>query len=170
MRLLPLVLLLAVAASGCGAHFNSRDTCALTPAQKDATEAAVRKFVASVATDINHDGPAAWRKEFADSPSFFMASEGLLVLRNSQTASQAIDQLARTVKHIDLRWGDDLRVDPLTPNLAVVGVSYHETRDDTEGHHVDETGFFTGLAENRDGRWQFRDAHWSVVVPPAKVP
>ena len=99
-----------------------------------------------------------------------MASEGLLVFPNSQAASQGIDILARTVKHIDLRWGDDLRVDPLTPNLAAVGASYHETRDDTEGHHVDETGFFTGVAENRTGQWQFRDAHWSVVAPPAKVP
>ena len=170
MRLLRWVLLGAVTVCGCGVHLNSADTCALTRAQKDATEAAVRKFVASVASDINHDGPAAWRKEFADSPSFFMASEGLLVFPNSQTASQAIDNLARTVKHIDLRWGDDLRVDPLTPNLAVVGATYHEIRDDSEGHHVDETGFFTGLAEYRDGRWQFRDAHWSVVAPPAKVP
>ena len=170
MRFLPWALLVAVAASGCGLHFNSPDTCVLTPAQKDATEAAVRRFVATVATDINRDGPAAWHKEFADSPSFFMASEGLLVLPNSQAASQAIDNLARTVKHIELRWGDDLRIDPLTPGLAVVGVTYHEIRDDTEGHHVDETGFFTGLAESRDGRWQFRDAHWSVVAPPVKVP
>jgi hypothetical protein len=28
-----------------------------------------------------------------------------------------------------------------------------------------ENGFFTGLAELRNGRWQFRDAHWSIVAP-----
>jgi hypothetical protein len=170
MRFLPWVLLFVVAASGCGVHYFSRDTCVLNPAQKVATEAAVRRFVASVATEINRDGPAAWHKEFSDSPAFFMASEGLLVFPDSQTARKAIDNLARTVKHIELRWGDDLRIDPLTPNLAVVGMTYHEIRDDTEGHHVDETGYFTGLAESLNGQWQFRDAHWSVVVPPAKVP
>jgi hypothetical protein len=170
MRLAPWVLLVAVAASGCGLHFNPADSCSLTPAQKDATEAAVRRFVATVASDINRDGPAAWHKEFAASPNFFMASEGLLVFPDSQTASQAIDNLARTVKHIELRWGNDLRVDPLTPGLAVVGATYHEIRDDTQGHHVDETGFFSGVVENSNGQWQFRDAHWSVVAPPSKVP
>ncbi len=31
------------------------------------------------------------------------------------------------------------------------------------GQRVEESGFFTGLAELRNGRWQFRDAHWSVI-------
>jgi hypothetical protein len=35
---------------------------------------------------------------------------------------------------------------------------------------VDETGFFTGTAEFRDCRWEFRNAHWSVPVPPPPVP
>lgn len=50
--------------------------------------------------------------------------------------------LTHTIKHIDLRWGDDLRVDPLTEDLAVVASSYEETRTDTEGHRVAESGFF----------------------------
>ena len=75
--------------------------------------------------------------------------------------------LTHTIKHIDLRWGDDLRVDPLTEDLAVVASSYEETRTDTEGHRAAESGFFfTAVAEYRNGLWQFQNAHWSVSVPP----
>jgi len=142
----------------------------LTPKRRAAVEDAVRRFAASVAHDVTQDGPAAWRKEFSDSPSFFMASEGKLVFPNRQAAAQAIDELARTVKTIELRWGDDLRVDALTEDLAQVACSWHEVRADIEGHRVEESGFFTGLAEQRKGQWRFRNAHWSVVVPPTKVP
>lgn len=80
------------------------------------------------------------------------------------SGSHAHDQIHRAAL------GDDLRVDPLTPDLAVVASSYSETRIDTEGHQVGESGFFTGLAEYRDGSWEFRNTHWSVPVPPSKVP
>jgi hypothetical protein len=142
----------------------------LTPERQAAVENAVRRFAASVAHDVTQEGPSAWRKEFSDSPSFFMASEGKLVFPNRQAAEQAIDELARTLKRIELSWGDDLRVDALTENLAQVACSWHEIRVDTEGHRVEESGFFTGLAEKQKGQWQFRNAHWSIVVPPAKVP
>jgi hypothetical protein len=98
-----------------------------------------------------------------------MASEGRLVFPNSASATAAIQELPRTIKQIDLRWGDDLRVDPLTPDLAVVAASYHEVQVSPEGRRVEEAGFFTGIAEHRDGRWQFRNAHWSVAVPTPPV-
>jgi len=142
----------------------------LTPERRAAVEGAVRHFAAGVAHDVTQDGPAAWRREFSDSPSFFMASEGKLVVPNRQVAAQAIDELARTVKHIELSWGDDLRVDALTEDLAQVACSWHEVRVDAEGHRVEENGFFTGLAEKQKGQWQFRNAHWSAIVPPLKVP
>jgi len=109
----------------------------LTAAQAAAVKDSVTGFMQTVAHDITHDGPAAWRKHFAEDPAFFMASDGHLVFPNRAAAPASIQDLARTLKHIELKWGDDLRVDPLT----------------------------TGLAEYRDGRWQFRNAHWSVAVP-----
>jgi len=129
----------------------------------------VRAFAQVVAHDVTHEGPTAWRRHFADTPSFFMASEGRLVFPNSASATAGIQNLPRSIKQIDLRWGDDLRVDPLTPDLAAVAMSYHEVQISPEGHRVEENGFFTGIAEQRDGRWQFRNAHWSVVPPPPPV-
>lgn len=130
----------------------------------------VKKFARTVAHDVTEEGPTAWRRHFADTPSFFMASEGRLVFPNSAAATHAIDELSRAIKKIELRWGDDLRVDPLTPNLAVLATTYHETRTNAAGQRAEEDGYFTGIVEYRSGRWQFRDAHWSVPVTPAQVP
>jgi hypothetical protein len=171
MRLALWILLMAVAtSSGCATHRDSPGGSALSPAQKLAIEDSVRRFVLDVAHDISQDGPAAWRKHFADSPSFFMAADGSLVFANSEAATQGIQGLAQTIKHIDLHWGDDVRVDALTPDFAVVATPWVEVLTDTAGHRVTESGFFTGLAENRNRQWQFRNAHWSRPVPPAKAP
>jgi len=172
MRIRLCVLFVWVAASlGCQTPRNSTgNPQPLTPEQRAAVEAGVRRFVSDVAHDVTQEGPSAWRKHFGDTPSFFMASEGSLVFANSQAATAAIQNLARTIKHIDLRWGADLRIDPLTSDLAVVATPFTEVRSDVEGHQVTESGFFTGVAELQGGRWQFRNAHWSVPVPPRQVP
>jgi hypothetical protein len=80
---------------------------------------------------------------------------------NSESATAGIQGLARTIKRIELKWGDDLRVDPLTPDLAVMATTWREVQMDAAGKRVDEAGFFTAIAEHREGRWQFRDVHWS---------
>jgi uncharacterized protein (TIGR02246 family) len=129
----------------------------------------VRAFMAMVARDVTRDGPAAWRRQFADDAAFFMASEGLLVFPTAEAARRGIDELAGVIAHIDLRWGDSVRVDPLASGLAVVATPYTEIRVDTAGRRVDEAGYFTGLAEHRPEGWRFRDAHWSVVAPPPAV-
>ena len=129
----------------------------------------VRSFMQTVAREVTRDGPAAWRRQFADDTAFFMASEGRLVFSSAATAGKGIDALTHVIAHIELRWGADVRVDPLGPGLAMVGASYTEMRADTAGHRVDEVGYFTGLAEHRAEGWRFRDAHWSVVGPPPTV-
>jgi len=168
IRRLGFVLVVFLCA-GCGSHQDqSNHPQTLTPERAAAIQQDVRAYVGTIARDVTTEGPSAWRKHFADSPAFFMASEGQLVFPNSAFATQAIQGLAQNVKQIELTWGDDLRVDPLTPQFAVVGTSYHEVRTETSGKRTDERGFFTATAENANGRWQLRDAHWSVLAPPAK--
>ena len=131
------LLLASLTFTGFGAHRAAYgEPQSLPAARAAAVENDVRAFMRAVAHDVTQDGPAAWRKHFADSPAFFMA----------------------------------VRVDPLAENFAVVGASYHEVRVDTAGKRVDEDGFFTGTAEKREGRWQFRNAHWSAAAaaPVAK--
>ena len=154
--------------TGCGLGFDvSENSPHLTAGRKAAVEQEVRQFAAAVSRDITQQGPGAWEKHFADSPAFFMASEGKLVFPSRQAASQAIGELTHSIQHIELTWGDDLRVDALTPEFAVVASSWHEVQSDKEGHQTTESGFFTGLAQRHNGHWEFRNAHWSVAVPAA---
>src|SRR5207237_7695897 len=92
---------------------------ALSPAARSAVNAAVRQFAQDVAHGVTREGPAAWHRYFSPSPSFFMASDGQLVFSSAASAARGVDDLTRSLRSIELRWGDDLRVDPLTPDLAV---------------------------------------------------
>jgi hypothetical protein len=165
-----LLLLAALPSVGCSANRGTAgDSSSLTSAQAAAVDQGVRAFMQTVAYDVTHDGPSAWRTHFADDPAFFMAVDGRMALPNSAAARATIDTLVRDTKSIDLQWGGELRVDPLTNDFAVVAAPYHEVLVSTAGKRVDEEGFFTGTAENRDGRWQFRNAHWSDPVQTSPV-
>ena len=139
----------------------SSDLETMTPAAANAVEVGVRAFAQAVAHDVSTDGPSAWQKHFSGAPSFFMAVNGKLVWPNGAAATSGLKQVALAYKQIDLRWGDDLRIDPLAPHLALLATSYHEVQVSAAGQRRDDDGYFTGIAEYRNGRWQFRDAHWS---------
>ena len=158
------LLAVTILSAGC-----SRDSRYLTPTRAAEVDTEVRAFAREVARDVTQEGPTAWRRYFAESPAFFMAAEGRLAFPNGASAIAAIPDLARTIKRIDLRWGEELRVDPLAPDLAVMATPYHEIRTGATGDRVNEDGYFTGTTEYNGGRWQFRNAHWSVVVPPIAV-
>ena len=167
-------LIALLSAAACGGHRANQADSPATPGllvagQSAAIDDSVRAFAAAVARSITREGPLAWRRYFLDSPAFFMASEGRLVLPNSDSATRVIRDLARTIVRIELRWDDGLRVDPLAPGLAVMAAPFHETRVDVAGHRVEETGYFTGVAEHHAEGWVFRDAHWSVLGPPSAV-
>jgi len=173
MRVLAAALIAAaLASSGCGRTHGSAGATpqSLSPATRAAVTDAVRQFARDVAHDVTREGPAAWRRYFSPSPSFFMASDGQLVFSSAASAARGIDDLTRTIRSIELRWGDDLRVDPLSADLAVLASSWSELRVAADGGRVTDRGFFTAVAERRDGRWKFRNAHWSVAAPAPKAP
>ena len=144
----------------------------LSPERRASVEQDVRRFTAAVAHDVTLQGPTAWKSYFAEGPEFFMAVNGQLAFPNGQAAAQAIPQIAPNYQHIELRWSDDLRVDVLTENLCMIASSYTEVielRPGVDGMQGTQNGYFTGLAEMRNGRWQFRDAHWSLPLIAAKA-
>jgi hypothetical protein len=161
---------MVVMASGCGGHGNAGAGSGLTFAQKKLVEDGVRSFMVGVAHDVSTEGPIAWHKHFADIPAFFMAVDGQLAFANSEAAAAGIDGFAKTIQHIELHWGDEVRVDALTAEFAVVATPWVEVQTDLKGHAATTSGFFTAVAENRDGQWRFRDAHWSEPVVAAKTP
>jgi hypothetical protein len=165
-------LLLAVFASAsCSARASgSAELQSPTPAREAAIVESARTFMHTVAHDVTQEGPLAWLKFLDTGPGFFMAVNGQLAFPNAAAAKEGTQNFARTIDRIELTWGNDLRVDPLTAELAVVASSWREIQVDKAGHRIEETGYFTALVEYRDGHWRFRDVHWSAPVspPPAR--
>jgi len=165
------LLMASLALVGCSARTTgSGELRTLTPASTAAVADGARTFMRTVARDVTQDGPLAWLKFFDAGPGFFMANNGQLAFPNAAAAEQGTQSFARTIDRIELTWGDDLRVDPLTAELAVVAASWREIQVDKTGHRIDLAGYFTALAEYRDGHWRFRNIHWSTPVtpPPAR--
>jgi hypothetical protein len=172
MRIVYSSLVLCALASACASttSISPRQPSVLDPASAAQVTNGVREMMGSVARDVTAQGPSAWRRYFADDPSFFMASEGRLVFATPEAARKGIEELEHSIARIELRWGDDLRVEPLTPALAFVAVPWHEVRLDAAGQSVSESGYFTGLVEYGANGWQFRNAHWSVPGTPPRAP
>lgn len=148
----------AVLTASCGSiHLVSSESQTLTAAQAASVSKGARAFAEEVASEVTNEGPSAWLRNFEQGPSVLMASDG------RRLSPDAIQALSRTMSHIELNWGSDLRVDPLTPGLAVLAGSYREVQFRSGGERTEVSGFFTGLAEQQEGRWRFRNAHWSVT-------
>jgi hypothetical protein len=150
-------LALAIGAVGCGV----RRAEPMTAAESEAVIREVRAFAEDVARDVTKEGPVAWGRYFADTPAFFMAVDGRLEFVNGTAAKAGLPQIAQAIPHVELQWGEGMRVDPLGPGVAVMAGPYHEAQVDAAGRRTVEDGYFTGTVEQRDGRWQLRNAHWS---------
>ena len=141
MRASPWLPVMAVVCSvTCARDRPTPEASSLKPAHARALVDSVRAFALAIATDVTREGPGAWQGHFARSPAFFMAAEGRVVFPSSDAATHGIEELRRVIRHIELR-----------------------------GEAVEETGYFTGLAEHGVDGWRLRDAHWSVVGAPAPV-
>jgi hypothetical protein len=162
-----IIIVSAILSTGCT---RTRTSPPLNPDQSLAITNGVRAFAAAVADDVTQRGPLAWSDHFATTPNFFMAAEGHLVFANGDAAMRGIKDLPSMIAHLELRWGEPMLVDPLTPTLAMMAAPYHEVQVDPAGHPVEEDGYFTGLAELGSAGWKFRNAHWSVALPPSSGP
>jgi len=125
----------------------------------------VGQLAAAIARDISKDGPSAWLRYFDDAPPFFMASDGQLVFPDHQAAGKFISGvLVRQIRHIDLKW-NNLRIDSLTPGMALMASDFHEDITDSTGKTIASDGYFTGIAQQTPGAWKLRNAHWSIKHP-----
>src|SRR5258708_4895859 len=167
------LLLAAFGSAGCSVRTaGSAELQSLTPASAAAIDESARTFMHTVAHDVTQEGPLAWLKFFNTGPEFFMAVNGQLAFPNAAAAKEGTQNFARTINRIDLTWGDDFRVDPLTAELAVVAASWREIQLDKAWHRIEEAGYFTGRAGDRHGRCRLLDPHRSALntPPPPRSP
>lgn len=159
-----LASILSVSISVCALGAETAGAAPLTASQAAAVSKDVRDFAATVSRGITQRGPAAWRDYFAESDAFFMVAEGRMIFESSDAVTRGLPQVAASIAHIELVWGDTLRVDPLTPTLAVMAAPYHEVLVDPAGHRIEASGYFTGLVELGPKGWRFRNATWSPAT------
>lgn len=159
ISLLPLVIF-------AGACSRPQPSGTLTPDRSAAVTKDVRAFLAAMADDITKRGPAAWRTHFADTSNFYMAAEGQMIFADSPAATKGIKDLTGVLSRLDLKWGEPMRIEPLSATVAAVAMPYHEVLVHTSGKTVVEDGYFTGLVELGPSGWKVRNAHWSVKPPP----
>ena len=168
MHVTQIGILMEFVVLGCAgrpAEPTKSDGVHLGTARAAAIQDSVRSFAAAVARDVTTGGPEAWLPHFARGPEFFMAAEGSLVFPAFDSATRFLREYVRSTPKIELAWGNDIRVDPLAPGLAVMATQYREIQTDSAGHRVSQTGFFTSVVEHNASGWQIRDAHWSSRAP-----
>ena len=160
-RMLIFAIVAAALAPGC----HSGEPSALDPGAAAEVQGAVRLLADSVAHDVTHDGPNAWLRYFDPAPGFFMASSGSIAFPNFDSAAAFVPRFAAGMRGIELSW-NDVRVDPLTSRLAVMGASFTEVITDTAGGTLHIGGYFTAIARQTPSGWRLRDANWSMDQNP----
>ena len=123
LRIRSLLLAITLAAcvpSGAGAsHSHS-----VPPDGAASVDQAVRAFMQTVAHSVTQDGPMAWIKYFDASPRILYGRQRPDGLPEYRRRTGRTRKFAQTIPQIELKWGDDLRVDLLTNEFAVVAVSF----------------------------------------------
>jgi hypothetical protein len=132
-----------------------------TSKERSQVKDSVQLMAESIVKDISHEGPVSWLKYFENAPDFFMASDGQLVFPNIDSATNVINnKLIKVMSKIQLRWSN-IRIDPLTINLASISAVYHEDITDSTGKMTPHDGYFTGIARQTSQGWKLHNAHWS---------
>ena len=137
----------------------------LTPAENSTVKDSVTQMAAHISTDVSTHGPEAWVNYFENGPRFFMASGGMLVFKDYNTArSYTLDTVVKNFKKITLNW-KNVRVDPLTAIYAAMGADFHEDIVLTNGQNLWVEGYFTATAHFDGRRWRLRNMNWATRAP-----
>jgi hypothetical protein len=156
------VLILATLICGVLPGCRSSSSSTLETGKALEVQASVRLLADSIARDVTREGATAWLRYFEASPGFFMASGGALEYPYNDSAVAGVRDFTSRTRQIELTW-NDVRIDPLSARLAVMGASFRENITDTSGNQVRFGGYFTAVAEEIPAGWRLPDAHWSML-------
>jgi hypothetical protein len=120
-----------------------------------------------ISNSLAQRGPVAWLEHFATRPGFFMASAGAVQFADRAAAETFLNGFAQTIGRVELRWAD-LRIEPLSPSLAMVGARYDEVMTRKDGGHLEFAGYFSGVFWHEESGWKVGHCHWSS--PAAAAP
>jgi hypothetical protein len=137
-------------------------TSALDTNEKNLVTDGIRRWTSSLISDLSIHGPVAWLNYFEESPDFFMVANGQLAFKDYQSGKVFVeDTLIKYFVKINLQL-NQLRIDPLTSNLASIGAGFHEELIDSAGKMTLADGYLTGLVKQTNNGWKFRNLQWSM--------
>jgi hypothetical protein len=135
----------------------------LTPDEIGHVQGKVNKLMNSIATDVSAKGPGVWLNYLQDTSYFFMADNGQLAFKDYKSATKFVqDTLVKSMPKVNLKWSN-IRIDPLTDNIACVGAEYHEDVTDTAAKVSSLNGYFTATVVQVNDEWKLRNMHWSDI-------
>ena len=141
----------------------SNNTESFTSKERSLVQDSVQLMAESIEKNVSQQGPVAWLRYFENTPDFFMASGGRLVFPNIDTATKFINTiLIKSLSKIELHWSN-IRIDPLTAELAGMSAAFHEDITDATGKKTPHDGYFTAIAHHTTQGWKLRNAHWSLA-------
>ena len=135
----------------------------LTETQSSSVQDSVRQMMETTARDVSKEGPIAWLDHFENSKDFYMASGGILVFPNNDSATNFVKNVVvKMMPKVELHW-NNIRITPINTKYADIAANFHEEVTDSAGNRKPMDGFFTGMAQKADKGWQFLNAHWSFI-------
>lgn len=135
---------------------------AATNSKPESVKTEVLKMSNNIAHDLSVGGPEQWLNYFEQTPGFFMANEGQLAFANNDSATHFVKEvLAKNIMKVNLTWSN-IRVDSLSPTLAVMAAHFHESLIDKANNTIPADGYFTGTVEKTADGWKLRNLHWST--------
>ncbi len=135
----------------------------LTVAQTSAVADSVTRLASDIAKAVDQQGPVAWLQYFSQTPDFYMASDGRLSFVGYASARAFIlDTLTKQLIRIHLQWSG-LRIDPISPQAAMMAASFQEKLTDSSGKELAIHGYFSAWVKQTDQGWKLANAHWSTA-------
>jgi hypothetical protein len=139
-----------------------QNTPAVRTNESSSVKDTVLKLAYLTAKDVSAKGPIAWLNYFEDSPDFLMVSDGIVMFTSYDAASKYIKNTSvKLLTQTDLKWSA-IRIDPLSPQIALMGAKFHEDLTDTSGRVTPYDGYFTATAHQTPKGWKYRNVHWSM--------
>jgi len=156
------LLKLFIAALIMGSFISCKqNTTTLTTEQAATVKDSVLQLAAITAKDVSTRGPIAWLDHFENSPHFFMANDGFLALPDYKTAESFVKEtLMKQLRSINLHWSA-IRVEPLTPEFAIMAANYHEDITDNNNKTTVYEGYLTATVQHTANGWKFLNMSWS---------
>lgn len=129
--------------------------------QKPAPQTTVEEAVRQTAWEHLRAGDADAALSHYE-PDALVASDGVLSPSFDAFARQA-REFYRTLQEVHLAVWDDMHVEVLSDQLAVLTATFRWSSTDTAGVRTDLKGVWTGVFVRRQGQWRIRMRHESTV-------